>query len=386
MNASFDPKDPDSMWGTRTHKTMFPITGENVEIVPPGSKGYLMDSTCNSDTWNNNAYSYTLIGRSAVTEYDTIKASVYCYVSKDFNGTWAMLYSTGSAIGESRYNLEYKEKWQKLNINIACTRGEALVFLYFSKFEVKDFSSLKGYVIFACPKIEIVSMKNTDPTISTSYLQSLAYKKLLVHKNSGLDFTVLSKGNYYNSGLMSFQYPLSTMVYSNNGNFDPIRKWISRLISEDTTYHAPKNILVVDSISNYFVDPRLVRWNLAVEIFKEEYNWNRKLFGGGFNFLNWYGYYLLKDKTKSDYPHSPFLYILLYSGVAGLILYFLLLYKVFFYYIKYIKEYLVFFIFFLITFFFTFFSGGNPFDPPIMGFFVILPFFIRSVYKNNQRI
>jgi hypothetical protein len=39
-------------------------------------------------------------------------------------------------------------------------------------------------------------------------------------------------------------------------------------------------------------------------------------------------------------------------------------------------------IFFLITFFFSFFSAGSPFDPPIMGFFVILPFFIHSINKK----
>ena len=50
--------------------------------------------------------------------------------------------------------------------------------------------------------------------------------------------------------------------------------------------------------------------------------------GGGFNFLSWYGYYFLKDKTKSDWPHNPFISILLYSGIIGLILYIYLLYKV----------------------------------------------------------
>lgn len=57
--------------------------------------------------------------------------------------------------------------------------------------------------------------------------------------------------------------------------------------------------------------------------------------------------------------------------------------KVFNYYIKYIREYPLLIIFFLITFVFTFFSGGSPFDPPVMGFFVMLPFFIHSVHKKD---
>ena len=45
------------------------------------------------------------------------------------------------------------------------------------------------------------------------------------------------------------------------------------------------------------------------------------------------------------------------------------------------------FIGFLITFFFSFFSGSSPFDPPIMGFFILLPFFIHSIHKNdNQKV
>jgi O-antigen ligase len=94
----------------------------------------------------------------------------------------------------------------------------------------------------------------------------------------------------------------------------------------------------------------------------------------------------LKNKTLSDYPHNPFLSILLYSGLVGLLLFIFLLYKVFFYYSKYFKEYYLFFIFFLITFFFSFFSGGSPFDPPVMGFFMILPFFINYINEVKEQV
>ena len=69
--TKFDPKDPDSGWAARIHKTVFPLDGENSEIIPAGSKGYLMDSTCNADSWNGNAYSYTLIENSEISNGDT---------------------------------------------------------------------------------------------------------------------------------------------------------------------------------------------------------------------------------------------------------------------------------------------------------------------------
>jgi len=127
-----------------------------------------------------------------------------------------------------------------------------------------------------------------------------------------------------------------------------------------------------------------MRWQFAWQIFTKEHTLSQKLFGGGFNFLNWYGYYFQRDKTRSDYPHNPFLSILLYSGILGLILYLIFMYKVFYYYIKYFKEYKILSVFFIITFFFSFFSAGSPFDPPIMGFFVMLPFFIHYIHKKNK--
>ena len=95
------PGDPESGWGTHTHKTIFPLAGRNVEIVPANSKGYMMDSTCESIQKNGNAYSFTQIASKNVNIKDTISASVYCYVSEDFNGEWASLSSEGSVQAET---------------------------------------------------------------------------------------------------------------------------------------------------------------------------------------------------------------------------------------------------------------------------------------------
>ena len=131
---------------------------------------------------------------------------------------------------------------------------------------------------------------------------------------------------------------------------------------------------------------RTYRWQYAVELWKTEYKWYNKLFGHGFDYYEWFGKKFLNDPIRGDYPHNPFISILLYSGIVGLAFYFWLLYRVFFLYIFYRKEYGVLFICFLITFFFSFFSGSSPFDPPIMGFFVILPFFIHSVHEREKKI
>ena len=59
----FDPRDPESGWGRRTHEKIFPLKGENVGIIPDGSIGYKMDSTCNAsfNSIFNLSESYSLL-------------------------------------------------------------------------------------------------------------------------------------------------------------------------------------------------------------------------------------------------------------------------------------------------------------------------------------
>ncbi len=412
------PNDPESGWGTHNHKTIFPLSGKNVEIVPQNSMGYQMDRSCDATIKNGNAYSFTHIASKNVSEGDSVKASVFCYVSEDFDGEWACLSSEGSTHGELAkfYDLERKGSWQKLNLEVSCSEGNAAFFLYFAKYNANDFSSLKGYVIFAYPQVLVLKTDNSLSGIyydRKSFIEHFNFKYPLTNTESELNRQHTSVNSFgidpvlfhtHKIGLASsdesFQLkyvalninrlkttqsnylPLELME-SSGSDQDPVRTWVSRFISEDTAYYPLKNKIFVDASYNKFGDERFMRWIFAVKVYSKEFNWKQKIFGGGFNFLNWYGYYFLNDKTKSDWPHNPFLSILLYSGILGLSLYCFFIYKVFYYYVKYIKEYPLLFIFFLITFFFSFFSGGSPFDPPIMGFFVILPFFIHSVYKRE---
>jgi hypothetical protein len=408
-----DPRDPDTGWGTRTHKTIYPLFGKNVEIVPHYTKGYLMDSTCNSSYYiqSNICESYTKTATINVENNQKYYASVFCFVSEDFDGNDISLLIYGSGIktklvginGSSSYDLLKKGYWQKLELSFDCKDGEVNICLSFIKKNVKDFSSLKGYVIFAFPYYYEINNQDSILTYS-SWLDikinanlfpfqkdSIFIDNFQVSKETRNDTYQFSSkmhfynfSNYTNSSFCSFPLFLKKIVSLTTLDRDPIKNWIAKFINEDTTYYPYKTHIEIDTVSNQLSKSRFVRWQFAWQIFAKEYNWSRKIFGGGFNHLNWFGYYFLKDKTKSDWPHNPFLSVLLYSGIIGLILYIFFLYKVFYYYIKYIKEYPLLFIFFIITFFFSFFSGGSPFDPPIMGFFVMLPFFIHYVHKKNE--
>jgi hypothetical protein len=370
-SISYDSRDPDLGWGgLGIHKTIFPLSGKNVDIVPVGSKGFLMDSTYKCDTWDGNAYSITLLGRLNVESTQKVETSVFCYVSDDFNGDCASLILLHTKEGEihSDYNLQSKGCWQNLLIADDCLGNAAESRFYFCKNGTTNFSSLNGYVILAYPQFSVIDADGNSRTLysSTFKLSENSHNKLI--SSSLFDF--------------SFILPMNNNIYIFDN--DPIRDWVRKLISEDTCYHGYKAKIKMDSIAGPLNnDDRLAHWKFASEIFSKEYNYRQKIFGGGFDHLNWFGYYFLNDKTMSDWPHNPFLSVLLYSGIIGLIIYFYFIYEVFSYYFKYIRKYPVFFIFFIITFFFSFFSGGSPFDPPVMGFFVMLPFFINSINKKE---
>jgi hypothetical protein len=379
-SITFNPRDPDNGWGIGLYKTTFPLVGDNVDIVPEGSTGNLLDSLCSFSHSESHAYSNTMFFDKIVSKNDTIKSSVYCYASPDFNGDQICLRADGTSYGNrvSSYDLNLKGRWQRLAIAASCSTGEAYLSFYFNKQGVTDFSKLTGYVIFAYPEYKLIS---NDSLISNHLKPETNLGKPVNH--NWIKASLLSEKSNYAT---LFDFPLEKLIpqVDKYTGSDPIRNWVARIISEDSTYYPYRANLHVNIHSTRLADERISRWKFALQIFVKEYNWKERIFGGGFSFLNWYGYYFYNDKTRSDYPHNPLLHILLYSGILGLILYIYVMYRVLYYYLLYIKEYYMIFIFFIIAYFFTFFSGGNPFDPHITGFFVILPFFINSVHKNNK--
>jgi hypothetical protein len=392
-NPVFDPKDPEAWWGNGNYRIARNLTGRNVEIVPSGSKGYLLDSTCLGFSSEVHSYYFLPVKEESVNTGDSIVASVYCYVSDEFDGDAAALRAEGAVKGnpDEYYDLTDKGCWQKLILPLGCRMGDIKIYLYINKAYVKDFSRLKGYVVFAYPEISRIT--STD----LSKVQS-EIKKPALYPGSGASFIrILESGG---SGFMNYPAILQkasflSYVYYISGkqdityiDTDPVRRWISGIFSEDTCYYGYKADLSVGDVSNDFGEDRLARWKFAARIFFREYNLLQKTVGGGFNFMNWYGFYFLGDKKTNDWPHNPFLSVLLYSGLIGLILYLIFFLKAVNYCLKYRKEYPALLLFFLIVFYFSFFSGSSPFDPPVMGFFFLLPFFIdyihNTVKKNSQ--
>jgi len=382
----FDPRNPESGWANGVYNIVSELSGENVEIVPEHTKGYMLDSTCIGASSGHHAYFFLPIKQYNAGLEDSIAASVYCFVSKNFDGNAALRAEGGIFDNHDvYYDLNDCGRWQKLDLSFRCSGGGVNIYLYINKGGVTDFSTLKGYAIFAYPESTLIPKMNPDSSKQTNFLKDVTifddvnskWKKQVGRQIDSLSaFNSNHIASFLNFGEISILKILSTVP-----DEDPIRNWIANLVSEDTTYHGYSSKLDIGPVSGDFAADRILRWNFAWKIYTIEYSLTKKIFGGGFNFLNWYGFNFYNDKTRSDYPHNPFLAILLYSGLLGLSLYLVLIYRVLYYYIKYLKGNEILFIFFVITFFFSFFSSGNPFDPPLMGFFVILSFMIHDIYK-----
>ena len=117
-------------------------------------------------------------------------------------------------------------------------------------------------------------------------------------------------------------------------------------------------------------------------IYRYEYSPVQKIFGGGFGYTRKFTD-MFRDQwrvTEYDYPHSPFLSVLLYSGIFGLIFYIWLLLGAVKYYWIYRRDFWPFGLAFIVTFFFAFFSSNNPFEPAVMAVFTIIPYFAHYFF------
>jgi O-antigen ligase len=160
--SSFNPANPKT-FGDRVSKIVSykDLPGEIPRSLPEETKGYLLDRETNASSWDGNAYAYTSFHEFNSTGNEVSKASVYCYVSENFNGNWVRLSAEGPETDNrtSFYNLEQKGTWQKLEIQPEPVEGYIFFMLYMAKYNDESFDSLDGYVIFANPRFEIKRLR-----------------------------------------------------------------------------------------------------------------------------------------------------------------------------------------------------------------------------------
>ena len=346
---SFDPKLPITWAGSQFDEVSH-LPGFNADIVPAGTVGYQLNNTANGNIYKKIFRSSTDYQSIPVASGDSIYASVFCYVSKDFNGNAVRLQIKGNIERNSisRYDINNKGKWVKLEVKgQAIEEGLTKGVLFFSKSDVTDFSTLKGSVTFAYPIIKVVKPGRREISYNVNTHQE--------------DIQRIEKATLF-----------SLWQVSSNSNIS----------DQDSIEVIPE--FQREMVNNSFAGPRLNRWRYALHLYINEYNFSQKLIGAGFGYTRKFARMFFKEERDFDYPHNPFLSVLLYSGLIGLIAYLLFIYKVINYYWKYRREYWPFALCFAAAFFFAFFSANSPFDPAILGVLSILPYIIHYNHLKGE--
>ncbi len=126
-----------------------------------GSYGLRIDNQVKSEIWHDWATMYYCFDRSSVDVSDSISFSLYAYVSEDFDADLLEIRAEERQrkAYESAYDMGRKGEWQLLSIHEVGLYGNIIYNVTCSKHGVKDFSSMRGYAIFANPEIRIIKKK-----------------------------------------------------------------------------------------------------------------------------------------------------------------------------------------------------------------------------------
>lgn len=336
--VEFNPMLPIT-WNCSSYVEINSLFGNNKEIVAEGTVGAMIDNSIDVSTWGGNAYYYVNLFSNGDKIIGNNNVSIYCYVSPEYDGSDVYLVAEKDRhwIRQIKYDLSKKGEWQKLEIDFVADTSDYEVIFYISKNGVTDFSSLKGEVVIAYPEINVGLIEQQVDTLKLQ--QNVCEASFFSISNLNNDSTITPK----------FQ-----KKYDGDG----------------------------------FIGLRLDHWRYAFYLYRNDYNAWQQLFGNNFDYTRKFAkmFYYCIGITYS-YPHNPFLSVLLYSGLLGLIVYFWFIYKAIYYYWIYRKKYWVYGLCFIACSFFTFFSSNTPFEPAICGIFAIMPYFIHFyhlVEKNNS--
>jgi len=365
----FDPRYTYTGWAASNFKLVKEIEGEGFEIVPKGAEGALVDSSVRGSAWGGHAYYYSRLFDEKIAPGKNLVASVYCYVSPDFNGDNLEIGAERTRKVETCkaiYDLKNKGKWQKLEVSFVADTSPYKVGLFMRINHASDIRGLKGYMVFAYPELKEPG-NVSKPLLTTAGEKAnpdscLPPTSILIESDAdGKERdSVLSKDGFISklSGVALNTFTLT----DSSGQF-------KRTMSDD-----------------FFAGPRIDRWRYALYLYLYEYNFRQKILGGGFGYTNKYPD-IFRDQfmfVDYDYPHSPFFSVLLYSGVFGLLIYIWLLFGTIKYYWIYRKDYWNYALAFIVTFFYGFFSSNNPFEPAILGILIVIPYFIHYYYKKLE--
>jgi len=151
----YDPKDP-ATYATDNYELIKDLPGD-----PPGELqdcwGYKISSTCRG-YYEPHFDRMEFLTAFYQPSQGKGRFSAWCYVSEDFDGVHVQIFTSPAHTGQGfsdEYDLSRKGSWQKLSFDYSGVDKLYPMSLFFAKYRVKDFTTLKGYVVFALPVFEL---------------------------------------------------------------------------------------------------------------------------------------------------------------------------------------------------------------------------------------
>ncbi len=151
----YDPKDP-TTYASNNYELIKELPGNPPEELQD-CWGYKISSTCRGYYQPYFDRIEFLTGFYQPHPGGKGTFSAWCYVSEDFDGIQVQIFtnsSTGQEFSDV-YDLSQKGSWQKLSFNYSGVDKLSPMSFFFAKYHVRDFSTLKGYAIFALPFYEL---------------------------------------------------------------------------------------------------------------------------------------------------------------------------------------------------------------------------------------
>lgn len=151
----YDPKDP-ATYATDNYELIEDLPGDPPEELQD-CWGYKISSTCRGYYEPHFDRMEFLTGFYQPCPGEG-RFSAWCYVSEDFDGVHVQIFTSSAYTGQGfsdEYDLSRKGSWQKLSFDYSGVDKLYPMSLFFAKYRVKDFSTLKGHVVFALPVFEL---------------------------------------------------------------------------------------------------------------------------------------------------------------------------------------------------------------------------------------
>ena len=121
--------------------------------------GALYDHRAEASLWSGNAYLLNKLIAKSIKEDQILEFSVFCYVSKEFDGDWVKISIDNDpgkpSLAEDFYDLNTKGVWQKLQLRVEGESGVMPAHFFFARHHCNSLEELQGYVLFAYPQYQI---------------------------------------------------------------------------------------------------------------------------------------------------------------------------------------------------------------------------------------